>query len=361
MHVAINALSITNRSGTGRYAWGLIHGLFHPRQSLFRFSVIIPSDFSIPKEWTDEDNVRFYSIPIRSAAHRIAWEQICLPRLLHRIKPDILHSPAFISPVIFPVRCKNVVTIHDLAFLKFPDTIPWMRRWYYRWAMKKSMRLADIVMTDSYTVMQEILDLPHQYRKVVPVHLGIQHLSFHPDEAMGDNDILLQHRIQKPFFLFVGTQEPRKNLFTLISAFHRARQKGLKTQLVLCGRFGWMQDTAIFNQEGIRSIGFVPDEHLPALYRHAKAFLSPSLYEGFDLPALEASACGTPVIASDIPIHHEILGLYAEYIETLNPSAWAEALLKAERLLPPRNSSPIRTWSDVGEEIAMIYHTLDTD
>ena len=91
MHIAINALSITNRSGTGRYTWGLIHGLIHPRQSLFQFSIFIPSDYVIPSEWATEDNIRFYSIPIRSTARRILWEQIFMPRLLRQIKPDIFH------------------------------------------------------------------------------------------------------------------------------------------------------------------------------------------------------------------------------------------------------------------------------
>ena len=227
--------------------------------------------------------------------------------------------------------------------------------------MTKSMAMADAVITDSYTVMKEILDLPNPPPKVVPIHLGIQHLTYHPDEGNTDKTILETYQIQKPFFLFVGTHEPRKNLSTLISAYQTARKKGLKTQLVLCGRIGWMQDTSQFQQEGIHSIGFVPEDHLPALYRHSKAFLSPSIYEGFDLPTLEASACGTPVIVSDIPVHQEILGKYAVYVETLNPDAWADALLKAEQSLPLRNSSPIRCWSDVGEEMAMIYHSHDTD
>ena len=128
MHIAINALSITNRSGTGRYTWGLIHGFFQIPQPDFKLSIIIPADFPIPSAWQHSTQFRFYSIPVRSTFSRIRWEQFSLPRLLRQIQTDALHSPAFIAPVVSDLRIPGVVTIHDLTFERYPSLIPALRR-----------------------------------------------------------------------------------------------------------------------------------------------------------------------------------------------------------------------------------------
>jgi glycosyltransferase involved in cell wall biosynthesis len=361
VHVAINALAITNRSGTGRYTWGLIHGLLNPRRVDMRFSVFIPADFDIPDAWAHEDNLRFYTVPIRSTLGRVAWEQFCLPSLLNKLHVSLLHSTAFVAPVCRETRCKHFITIHDLAYRRYPQTIPWLRRWYYRWAIPRSLRLAHTVITDSYTVGHELLRLPHPPPRILPLHLAVCHLTYHPVHEKMDSFVLQQYKITKPFFLFVGTLEPRKNLETLVQAYSLARQRGLCKPLVIAGRLGWMQNPALFQKEGIQCLGFVPEAHLPALYRQARVLLAPSLYEGFDLPVLEASACGTPVVASDIPIHREILEQYALYVSPTELAAWADALLQAEQTLPPRNTTHLRTWSDVGDEVHMHYQALGSE
>ena len=102
MHIAINALSITNRSGTGRYTWGLIHGFFQIPQPDFKLSIIIPADFPIPSAWQHSTQFRFYSIPV---AHSPVYAGNSFPaRLLRQIQTDALHSPAFIAPVVSDLR-----------------------------------------------------------------------------------------------------------------------------------------------------------------------------------------------------------------------------------------------------------------
>ncbi|MBD3265807.1 glycosyltransferase [bacterium] len=361
MHVAINALSITNQSGTGRYTWGLIHGLANPRKPQLRLTVFIPNDFVIPNDWAVEDNIRFISIPIRSPLHRIFWEQYSLPTFLRKLKPDILHSPAFISPVIFSTPVRHIITVHDLAYKKYAKTIPFLRRVYYHWAIPKSMQQAHTVFTDSVSIAREIQDLPYAPKRLIPLPLGVFHLQYQPEATDKDLAILQQHAIQKPYYLFVGTQEPRKNLSTLLQAYTHARHKGLQTNLVLCGREGWMLSDSMAQAPGIIRTGFVPDEHLPALYRHARMLIAPSLYEGFDLPTMEACACGTPVLASDIPVHREVLLNHAAFVEVNNIEAWSQALRKAETVLPPRCSEPIRTWSDVADELMLEYTAMENN
>ncbi|MBN2326997.1 MAG: glycosyltransferase, partial [Candidatus Omnitrophica bacterium] len=198
MHIAINALCITNRSGTGRYAWGLIHGLLHHSMPRHVFSIAIPSDFPIPPLWRNNDNVRFYSIGACSAPARIVWEQWRLPNWLRKIKADVLHSPAFISPVFGKANCAHVVVIHDLAFLRHPETIPPLRRFYYRAMIPRSWRAADAVITDSEAVSSELAALPQTPGKIVTVHLGVDSRQFSPEANEDDAAVLREYGLESP-------------------------------------------------------------------------------------------------------------------------------------------------------------------
>jgi len=119
------------------------------------------------------------------------------------------------------------------------------------------------------------------------------------------------------------------------------------------GRYGWMVDKNLLQAEGVRWLEHVDDDFLPVLYRHADALFAPSLYEGFDLPTVEALACGTPVIASDIPVHREVLGSQCLYVPALDRDAWVDAMRT-----PFQNNlvkSCNRSWVEVaGETIEQI-------
>ncbi len=358
MHVAINAVSITNRSGTGRYSWGIIHGFVQQKFSDIELSVLIPADFSIPQEWYGCSNIRFYSIAIRSAFHRILWEQIFLPERLNSLNPDIFHSPAFVAPVLRKIKARHVVTVHDLAFQKYSHTIPHMRRWYYPWFISHSLQLADMIITDSKFIADEINSLNITQSPIVPVHLAVDKEKFHPNTNPEDRAILDQYQLDSPYFLIVGTIEPRKNLSTILSAFQSALGSGLDADLVLAGRLGWMHTSAELAAHRVKKTGFVPEEHLPAFYRHAKALIAPSIYEGFDLPAVESIACGTPVLASSIPVHHEILGEKAVYVETLNESRWKEAFLDFNQETKMTINDIGRDWADVARDLYHYYSNI---
>ncbi|MGH9937663.1 MAG: glycosyltransferase family 4 protein, partial [Blastocatellia bacterium] len=128
-------------------------------------------------------------------------------------------------------------------------------------------------------------------------------------------DVLDKHQIRRPYLLYVGTIEPRKNLLTLLRAYDELlRTTPRRPQLVLCGGRGWLCDE-VFKlvedlrlQDQVRFTGYVEDADLPALYSAAEAFVYPSLYEGFGLPPLEAMACGAPVITSDVSSLPEVIG-----------------------------------------------------
>lgn len=358
MHVALNALSITNRSGTGRYAWGLIHGMMTELGGNDRLSVVIPASFTIPNEWRRNDKIRFYSIPIRSALRRIVWEQGSLPSFVKQIQGDILHSPAFIAPVLRRTNVKQIVTIHDLAFARFPRTIPLLRLAFYRWAIPASIRRADSVITDSRTIADELAQTAYAPKRIVPIHLGVDPSRFRSQTSPGDESVMGRYDLRNDYFLFVGTREPRKNLHTLLNAYSQARERGLNTELVIAGRLGWMQDEAAFGNPGVRTIDHVANDAIPALYRHTKALLAPSLYEGFDLPVVEAIACGAPVIASDIPTHREILDPNTNFIPVKNVYAWAQALIDCEKNPPVVPTKRIRGWSETAADTFRVYRSV---
>ncbi len=354
MHVALNALSITNQSGTGRYAWGLIHGFSQLEWNGFQLSVLIPSDFPIPKAWWSAKHIRFYSIPARFTTQRIYWEQCHMSRFLDPLNVDILHSPSFIAPLFGAKQLIHIITIHDLTFLKFPQTIPNNTRVYYKTTIPRSIRKAKTVITDSQTVADELQETSYPIEKVAPIHLGVDPTLFHRN-GEGDQAVLKQYGVSQPYYLFVGTREPRKNLMLAAQAYREARKRGMNTLLVVVGRLGWMQDESIFEQPEMQALGHVPNEHLPALYRNAHALLAPSMYEGYDLPIAETYACGTPVIASDIPVHHEIAGPQAKYVGINSVTAWAETLKHAAEQPKQEVNMPVRNWRNVAEEVYEVY------
>ncbi|MEW6237288.1 MAG: glycosyltransferase family 1 protein [Candidatus Omnitrophota bacterium] len=357
MRVLLNALSITNRSGTGRYAWGLIHGFVQNRFADLDLHVLVPSDFLPPERWRNAEGVNFISIPIRSAGQRFFWEQWRLPNLVNHIQPDVLHSPAFLAPFLRKINAAQIVTIHDMAFRTYRQTIPLWRRLFYSWAIPASMRRASIVITDSRAIAQELSTSPRPLPRlrVIPIHLGVDRETFHPNPQPQDAAVARSYGLESPYILAVGTMEPRKNLSMLAEAHSLAQNSGLKAELVLAGRYGWMVDAERFRRPGVRLIGYVPDDSLPALYRCAVALAAPSWYEGFDLPAQEALACGTSVIASDIPVHRETMNDGVLFAPPNDREAWAKGLCAVEKTSKPTRLSPIRGWDETARETRKVY------
>lgn len=357
MKVALNALCITNRSGTGRYTYGLVDGFVRGRCGDLQLNVFLPAGFTLPRHWWDCASIRFYSIPVDNAIERIIWEQTALPQMLQKLGIAILHSPAFICPCLLPDDIQHIITVHDLAFLSYPQTIPTLRRMYLKTWIERSMQTAAAVITDSQTVADEVKQAYPSIQNIRTVHLGVDEFRYHPTIQDSDERILQSHNINKPYYLFVGTIEPRKNIETVLQAYRQAKAEGCKQQFVVVGRFGWMIDKDLLQQDGVVWLGHVDEADLPALYRHADALVAPSLYEGFDLPTVETAACGVSVIASDIAVHREVMGKDAVFVETTNADAWAQALLRYERGEQTRN---VRRWVDVANDTVELYQWIKT-
>ena len=248
-------------------------------------------------------------VPLRD----LAWYFAALPAKAQRDGVDVLHCPTHRAPGRSPVPL--VVTFHDLAVLRYPETFNRWTRAYSRRALPRVAKAARrLIAVSEFTKREliEVLDVPEEKVRVIPNAVGPP-FGAQGEAAAGD------------YILAVSTLEPRKNLPRLVEAYRRARLNGL--ELLVAGAPGW-GDVRV-EGDGIRLLGEVQDVELARLYRGARCVAYVSLYEGFGLPILEAMACGAPVVAGRNGASEEIAGSAAVLVDPLDPDAIAAGLAEA--------------------------------
>jgi glycosyltransferase involved in cell wall biosynthesis len=252
-------------------------------------------------------------VPERSPAARLVWEQVELFRLARKLNLNLLHSLHYTRPFWLP--CASVVTFHDLTFMIAPHLHTRSKRWFFPVAMRMSARRADALTAVSENTRQDairLLGVPPE--KITTTPLGVDS-SF---QVIQDQLLLSQVRekyhLPEKFILYVGHVEPRKNLPLLVRAYRALIDQGATPPLIIAGGFGWGYEQvlkeieALGLQEHIRFLGYVPQSDLPVIYNLASLFVYPTLYEGFGLPALEAMACGVPVVTTEVASLPEVVG-----------------------------------------------------
>jgi glycosyltransferase involved in cell wall biosynthesis len=246
---------------------------------------------------------------------RIAWEQVLLPVQLARLRADLVHGLVNVLPLA--THLPSVVTVHDLSFLRVPETLPAAKRFYLARLCQASVTKARRVIAVSRQTADDLMALLGvPARKLEVIHNGVSD-AFRPGDEATSADFRRQRDLPERFILSLGTLEPRKNLEVLLRAYARWRHtsdEAAGVGLVLAGGKGWFFDE-IFRQvqrlgltQQVRLPGFVPEAELPDWYRAAELFVYPSRLEGFGLPVLEALACGTPVACSRVGSLLEIVG-----------------------------------------------------
>jgi len=219
---------------------------------------------------------------------------------------DVFHASNWALP---RTKAKLVTTIHDLTFLKYPKSHTKHSISAHTRHLKRAKKYADKIITDSNSTKKDLIDYGIDQSKITVIYPAPAKI-FKPINSKSKIKAIKQnHNLKGPYILSVGTQEPRKNLPTLIKAFSRFKNKNLT--LAIVGKFGWGEH--VKKVDNVQLLGFVPDEDLVGLYSAAKAFVYPSIYEGFGFPILEAFSCNCPVITSNISSLPELGGNAAIY------------------------------------------------
>lgn len=238
-------------------------------------------------------------LPIGYASMRLFF---IIPYLLRKHQVSVVFEPAHFGPFNLPRSIKRITMIHDLTPLLFPQYHRWHSQVLQRIFLPSILRKTDWIITNSKHTKQDVVQcFPFSKEKISHLYLG-KHHSFKP---VYNKLIINNLQINTPYFLFVGTLEPRKNLLLLLRAFKTFCIKNKASfQLVLVGSMGWKNEElkkvleAHPYRENIKQLGYVDAAVLPVVYTHAKALIYPSQYEGFGLPIIEAMACGTNVITA---------------------------------------------------------------
>ncbi len=295
----------------------------------------------------------------------VAWhtvtEQIFMPRIFQKEKLDLLHVPYFNVPVLY--RGPFIMTVHDLTIMHFDtgkaSTRSWIfykfRRAGYRIILRWGILHAKHLIAVSKETKKEIIDhFSVAENKITVTYEGVD------KDLRGTKPSI----IREPYFLYVGNAYPHKNLETFLEAFQKIKGD---TKLVLVGKDDFFYQRIRNVVADLRIAGSViffgaaNDGQLASLYQHAIALVFPSLMEGFGLPALEARSFGCPVICSDIPIFHELLGDEAVYFDPKNSADIAHKLLEALREGKEGKSESISrvvsrfSWEEMAKKTIDIY------
>jgi glycosyltransferase involved in cell wall biosynthesis len=384
VRVALDATPLLGpRTGVGRYVAGLagaLAGLAGPEPeevALIPFSWRGTGD--LPEVAPGGPRVRYGRRRVPARLLQAAWGRLPWPPVEWLAGPvDVFHATNFVAP---PARrAATVLTVHDLTYLRYPEMVTSASA-RYRDLVPRALRRGAVVCTPTAAVGAEVADayrLPPERLVVTPLGVGpAWRRAAPPDPAW-----LAARGLPERYLLFVGNREPRKNLPTLLAAYRellagRVRGAAGPTMagrgpeadgvppLVLVGPPGWGEalDLAGLPPQAVRTPGYLAEDDLAGVVAGAAALVFPSWYEGFGLPALEALACGTPVVAADLPALREVLGDQAELVPPGDAAALADAMA---RVLNDPGGEPARaarrtraagfTWEACAQAALSAYH-----
>ena len=328
MRIAIDARKIRDY-GIGTYLRNLLRHLSRLDSQTEYVVFSRAGDAALPEEL----GANFRTIPETVKQYSIG-EQVRIPLDLRREKIDLFHAPHYVLPPLTP--CKSVVTIHDCIHLRFPQYLPNRLGYAYaRSSMWMATRRANRVLTVSEASKRDIL----RYFRVPEGKIDVIYNAI--DDRLGETPtaeeverVRERYQLNAPYVLYAGNIKPHKNLERLIEAFHTLRQDpdlGHVKLLIIGDEISKYASLrrAVHRyklHKYVRFFGFVPDKTLAVLYRLARVFVFPSLYEGFGFPPLEAMASGTPVITSNVSSLPEVVGDAALLINPLDPAEIAQAM-----------------------------------
>lgn len=326
----IDLTSIYNRKLTGMEIYGIdLYKLLLKKDN--KNIEIIPI-FKIKN--TIDDNSNAIILPKKN---RFMVEQLYLPMIVSKIKPDFvwypIFPPGYLTYLLKKPKTKIITTIHDTVPWNFYETMSLKAKLYLKPLYNIAAKKADFIVTISETVKNELLRMYNRdNRNIINLSNCISKV-FEEENILKINTTILDSYKIKPknYILSVSTIEPRKNIIYLLQIYKRLIEKGFSKKLILVGRKGWniKEINNLYDElnEYIIFTNYIGVDDLITLYKNCDSFLLLSIYEGFGRPPLEALSCGAKVYVSDIPIFHEILKEHAVYLPLNNIEKAANIIL----------------------------------
>lgn len=334
MRIGIDARPLSKqRTGVGNYIQGLV-GLLPqvaPQHEYFLYSNRAIDASFVEGPYCRQSDRAFRWCPgsfwlIGRGAH-----------LARRDGLDVYWTSNPILPFRMPVGVRKVITVHDLVWLRCPETMTRYSLLIQTACARRAIADADYIVVVSRSTQDELiqrLGVPKEKTKLV--HPGVADRYEAQDHAKAAAYIARKYSVPERYFATVGIVHPRKNHQFLVRVLGILKRNGqLDCPLLVVGPMGWKNSplfreiqAAGLTESDIRFLGYISDEDMPLFYAGAQVFLFPTLYEGFGLPPIEAMACGAPVIASDAPCMPEVLGDAAILEPLTSPERFATAILR---------------------------------
>jgi glycosyltransferase involved in cell wall biosynthesis len=329
MRLGIEITTCTpSRSGVGYYTEHLVDALLAVRGAGDEVVLLSnrPPTPELASRWSPYLHVRGRGV-------RAAWMQLEVPRLLTETRVDVAVFPNYVVPLASP--CPSIVVVHDLAILRTPEHFTLQKRLLMHLMLKQSIAAASVIGTVSEASQSDIMSILGVGRERTMLLPCAAHPFCHPASPEMVAAVRTRHGLQRPYVLTVGTLEPRKNLLTLLRAFDRLEADARGHDLVVVGGRGWLDGQLVRALEArsgskrVRWLGYVTESDLVSLYTGADLFVFVSTLEGFGLPVLEAMACGTPVIASDVAALREVGGDVPRFVAPRDDAGLARVIAHA--------------------------------
>lgn len=334
MTIAIQAadLDATRIDGTRVYLLELLKrfGTLAPNQTFHLYHKQTWNEELTPPHF---DNYTETALPFPSQ-----WMQTRFALEMFRTKPQHIFFPVQAVPVFLPPTSKITVAIHDLAWKHYPETFTTKTRFKLNFLLKHAIQRADTLITVSESTKRDLLFFFPEINldTIRVIHHGFDRTRFVPQISQEEKKGTLVHYglHEKNYFLYVGALQPRKNLIRLIKAFDLFKSNAPEAKLVLVGETAWLsepilaaRDTSPYRDDIVLT-GKVSFTDLPAFYQGSRAFVFPSLYEGFGMPILEAFASETPVLTANNSSLPEVAGDAALYCTATDTTSIAEGLTR---------------------------------
>jgi glycosyltransferase involved in cell wall biosynthesis len=363
--------ALSRATGVGKYMEGLVSGL----SRVDRENSYLLFTSSLKERPGSECRPGNFRVVDRRVPVRVLnwlWHRLETPSLerLTGESIDVAHSP---TPLLVPTRrARGIVTVHDLYFLRHPEATTAEIRRDYGVRVRDHVRRAAAVVANSETTAREVtetLDVPEE--RITVIHAGVDE-RFLVGGAIEEPGTDGDRGDDRPYLLTVASEEPRKNLPLLLEAIARLRKRDWDGRLLIAGGRGVGSraiDEAIGRlglETSVTRLGYVEAAALPALYRRARVFVLPSLWEGFGLPLLEAMASGVPVVASDIPVHREVAASAARFapaedVETLARAiddVWRDDSLRSRLVAGGRERVASFSWEASARRAVTLYRRV---